>query len=231
VPLDDGLMMMRHGLVLVAFLLANLAVTSWAQRVYIFNGVAYSFPTAQGDADTSLSAADDDGALEWAAVATASEWPSGLVVFSPTGTCPPGWSEYTDARGRYLVGLVSGGTNEATVGTALTNGENRSVGQHTHAITDPGHTHAQNAHTHSVSDSGHSHGGSLGTTTVSLTFGGDGMIVTSGSTATSSSTVDASVGNATPTNIASTTGIALANAGSVAGTNAPYIQLRACLTP
>jgi hypothetical protein len=226
VPLDDGLMMMRHGLVLVAFLLANLAVTSWAQRVYIFNGVAYSFPTAQGDADTSLSAADDDGALEWAAVATASEWPSGLVVFSPTGTCPPGWSEYTDARGRYLVGLVSGGTNEATVGTALTNSENRSVGQHNHVASGT-HNHTQNAHSHTIGASSHSHT-EPGTVFLSADSGGSSVNTAGGSTNTGSSGTGVSIVANTGTNQTATTGITVNNAGSVAGTNAPYIQLLVC---
>jgi len=67
--------------------------------------------------------------------------PSGAVMFFNLTSCPAGWSELTDARGRYLVGLPSGGTLAAKVGTALTNVENRAVGVHGHAVNDPGHSH------------------------------------------------------------------------------------------
>jgi hypothetical protein len=67
--------------------------------------------------------------------------PAGFVGFFNLSSCPSGWSELTGAQGRYVVGKPSGGTLNATVGTALSNTENRPVGSHTHAITDPGHTH------------------------------------------------------------------------------------------
>lgn len=57
--------------------------------------------------------------------------PSGMVMFSTSGSCPSGWTEYTSARGRVIVGLPSGGTNGGTVGTAYTNVENRT---HTHTV-------------------------------------------------------------------------------------------------
>jgi len=59
--------------------------------------------------------------------------PSGLIAYF-TGSCPSGWSEYTSARGRYIVGTPSGGTGQGTAGTALTNQENRPVGQHFHTF-------------------------------------------------------------------------------------------------
>lgn len=64
--------------------------------------------------------------------------PSGFVGFFNLGSCPSGWSEVTGAKGRYLVG---GGSTGATVGTALSNQENRAVGQHSHSVSDPGHYH------------------------------------------------------------------------------------------
>ena len=64
--------------------------------------------------------------------------PSGFVGFFNLGSCPSGWSEVTGAKGRYLVG---GGSTGATVGTALSNQENRAVGQHSHSVSDPGHDH------------------------------------------------------------------------------------------
>lgn len=59
-----------------------------------------------------------------------SDWPtvgipSGAVMAFDLSACPSGWSEFTVARGRYIVGLPSGGTLDSTVGAALTNSENR----------------------------------------------------------------------------------------------------------
>jgi len=67
---------------------------------------------------------------------------SGTVMFFDLASCPSGWTEYTVARGRYLVGLNSGGLLGGTSGQALSDQENRAVGQHTHTITDPGHNHS-----------------------------------------------------------------------------------------
>ena len=55
--------------------------------------------------------------------------PAGAVSFFDLASCPSGWSELTAARGRYLVGLPSGGTLSGTAGTAPTNLENRPVGR------------------------------------------------------------------------------------------------------
>lgn len=51
--------------------------------------------------------------------------PTGAVMFFNLSVCPPGWSVLPEARGRYLVGVQSGGTLAAIVGTPLTNEENR----------------------------------------------------------------------------------------------------------
>jgi len=67
--------------------------------------------------------------------------PRQAVGFFNLPSCPSGWTEYTVARGRYLVGLNSGGLLGGTTGVALTNQENRAVGQHNHSVTDAGHTH------------------------------------------------------------------------------------------
>ncbi len=51
-------------------------------------------------------------------------------------TCPPGWIINSNAVGRYILGVNSTEfTLEASVGTALTNIQNRAVGQHTHTFT------------------------------------------------------------------------------------------------
>ncbi len=90
--------------------------------------------------------------------------PSGMIAFFAGSACPSGWTEYTAARGRAIVGLVASGTAAGTVGTALTDKQDK-----THTHTGPSHTHTYStviAHTHSVdppsttSSSGgsHSHG-------------------------------------------------------------------------
>jgi hypothetical protein len=69
--------------------------------------------------------------------------PSNLVAYVTGASAPSGWSEYTSARGRMIVGLVSGGTDEGTVGTALTDEQDK-----THTHTGPSHTHTGPSHTH-----------------------------------------------------------------------------------
>lgn len=65
--------------------------------------------------------------------------PTNLVAYT-TGGVPSGWSEYTAARGRVIVGKPSGGTAAGTVGTALSNLENRT---HSHVYTTvPSHRHS-----------------------------------------------------------------------------------------
>ena len=60
--------------------------------------------------------------------------PSNLVAYRASGvSTPSGWSEYTSVRGRMIVGLPSGGTDGGTVGTALTNVQDKSRElQHNH---------------------------------------------------------------------------------------------------
>jgi hypothetical protein len=68
--------------------------------------------------------------------------PANIVAYTSAGSAPSGWSEYTSARGRMIVGLPSGGTNEGTVGTAFTNVQDKS-----HAMA---HDHTGTAHVHGV---------------------------------------------------------------------------------
>jgi hypothetical protein len=68
--------------------------------------------------------------------------PTGAVMLFNLAACPNGWSELTAAKGRYIVGLPSGGILAGTAGTPLTNQENRAAGQHSHTVTDPGHAHS-----------------------------------------------------------------------------------------
>ncbi|MGB6881808.1 MAG: hypothetical protein WBD86_00705 [Microgenomates group bacterium] len=67
----------------------------------------------------------------------------GVEIFSGmiapfAGDCPTGWTEYTAARGRTVVGVPDGGSVAGTVGTALTNLGTRTitdVPSHRHGIT------------------------------------------------------------------------------------------------
>jgi hypothetical protein len=126
--------------------------------------------------------------------------PAGAVMYFDLPSCPAGWSDFDAGRGRYLVGMPVGGTPGAAVGTALTNQENRATGQHTHAVNDPGHFHNVDYDTERLANMGN-------------TIGGTSMFGTNSGTEGSHPAL---------------TGITIANAGAVPGTNAPYLQLVAC---
>jgi hypothetical protein len=107
--------------------------------------------------------------------------PSGAVMFFNLPSCPSGWSELTTARGRYLVGKPSGGTLAGTQGTALTDLENRAVGQHNHSITDPGHVHQYSSDNNMNCGSGCSHlwtgtGKSSSSSTTGITIDNEGSV-------------------------------------------------------
>jgi hypothetical protein len=166
--------------------------------------------------------------------------------------CPSGWSEYTGLRGRYPVGVPSGGSILGTVGTAMTNQESRAVGQHTHTFSSS----ALSTHTHSFSGTGHTHsftGASHGHRARAMSNAanttdpedryladgasnyviGSGTLVDMGVSMIPETTVAGSNAEVTQggTNAAITAGTPAgtnANAGSVANTNAPYIQLVPC---
>jgi hypothetical protein len=91
---------------------------------------------------------------------------SGIIVFA-AGDCPSGWTEYTAAQGRVIVGVPAGGTIAGTVGSALADLGTRTistVATHLHGVgtldaaAEAAHTHApgtlnnatEAAHTHGV---------------------------------------------------------------------------------
>jgi len=131
------------------------------------------------------------------------------------GACPTGWSEYTAARGRYVVGVPAGGTVEAAVGTALSNQENREVAQHRHNLVVESHTHSGGTF--------HHHHGHLNASATGGTVGGSipsaGGVLTTGSTP-----IMADGFSSYPSSIS----VTIHAYGSTSGTTAPYIQLRLC---
>ena len=83
----------------------------------------------------------------------------GLTMYFNRQQCPAGWSEYGDARGRYVVGLTAPGGLGGMQGVAMANLENRPVGRHTHGVTDPGHSHAYTPPVLTKTGSGNSQAG------------------------------------------------------------------------
>jgi hypothetical protein len=142
--------------------------------------------------------------------------PSGAVMFFNLETCPSGWHELQEAQGRYLVGLTDGGTLSATVGTALSDSEDRPVGLHTHGINDPGHS-------HSIYDPGHTHG--MGEVAVSGSAHGDLNGAPNWLSLYTRSTYRSTTGISINS---STSRVTVQDAGTVSGTNAPYLQLLVC---
>lgn len=141
---------------------------------------------------------DDQGLASWGSAAGA--MPSGAVAYFDLRSCPSGWSELAAARGRCLVALTAGGTAGGTVGTALGDLETRAVGRHNHDVSDPGHSHNY-----------------LNWNTPQSRRAVPMSVETESDLGSPKSTIPAF------------TGISInPPAGSVAGTNAPYIQLLAC---
>jgi hypothetical protein len=74
--------------------------------------------------------------------------PTGAVVFFEAESCPSAWTTFEPARGRAVVGLVSGGTPGGLVGSPLADLENR---EHSHVVeaADVG-TSTAGSHTHAT---------------------------------------------------------------------------------
>jgi len=97
------------------------------------------------------------------AIGAIAEVPQGAVMTFNLASCPSGWTEVTDAQGRAIVGLPPGGTLNGTVGSGLTDLEDRN---HSHDVNpaSTGTTSSGN-HIHTVNPSiqsttlngGHSH--------------------------------------------------------------------------
>jgi len=151
---------------------------------------------------------DNAGLASWQ---SAPSIPSGAVMSFNLSTCPSGWSEFTSGRGRYIVGLPSGGTLASATGTALTNLENRAAGSHVHGL-------------HTADDYGPPTGERI---PLGYKNNGGHLIITDYGRADqnvkATSTATAVIGN-------TETGTVYIPNGSplISGTNAPYIQLLTC---
>jgi len=144
---------------------------------------------------------------------------------------------YTDrmgiGAGNLYAAAATGGATTHTLTTA-------ELPPLTHNVTDPGHTHTQNAHNHTATDSGHTHveqysnsgsGGSSGQLLSSQTATHISIGVTTTndaiSTPTQSGTANITVANATATNQSHTTGITVAdtNGGGSHSILNPYLGI------
>ncbi len=203
------------------------AIGSWAQPRYETLGLRYIFPSAHGAGELISNGATPVASLSWGV-----DVPVGTILWSDQGACPAGWAEYTALRGRYAVGLVSGGTNAAGVGVDLTNLENKIGGVHTHTSTttvvfsDPNHAH------NSITDPGHLHGGVPARSISNATSGVDGSTAGNNintSTNATGITINSTAAAAMGVSVALTPTISnTASPNDIAGTNAPYVQLIAC---
>lgn len=139
----------------------------------------------------------------WSPLDLDDEIPSGAVMSFNLASCPSDWSELVAARGRTLVGLSAGGTLAGTSGTALSNLENRAVGQHNHSAS----SNTTGATLHTRVDTA----GSLNS---DVTAGQQFRVNIAPQT-------QDLLGDHSHT-------ITVDDGGSVVGTNAPYIQLLVC---
>ena len=148
--------------------------------------------------------------------------PSGMIA-AFNAACPAGWTELTAARGRVIVGVPDAGTLAGTVGTALTDLQDKSVTptftgtpfsgviNHTHPVTDPGHSHTQASTTTATGSASNR----LGTADTSSTAQNTGSATTGVTTANPAG----GVASITPAGTVS----AVTTSGVVA-----YLQLRWC---
>ncbi|HSH41419.1 MAG TPA: hypothetical protein VK973_04765 [Arenicellales bacterium] len=175
------------------------------QRLGFLDGLMDKIPT---DVITALNAVSEQmGHAGWGYGMV----PPGAVMAFNLSTCPTGWSPMTAAEGRYVVGLPSDGTLAATVGTELSDQENRAVGRHNHVVDPPA--------TSTSTGGSHRHGGIDGGNWGNHSGGDNDTSIYHEKKTKAAGNHNHSV-NIGPFNSA--------DAGGVSGTNAPYIQLLYC---
>ena len=147
------------------------------------------------------SNADKLDGKDSASFATHAELTGAVLAFN-LASCPTGWAELEAARGRYVVGLNDGGTLGGLGGDALDDLEDRAVGQHGHSLS---------THTHEGSDD----------------WGYD-ETTPEGSVRRPLFGFRPDDANSPDVPVVDSANATVGIAGSVAGTNAPYIQLLIC---
>lgn len=234
---------MSKGLKLVVAFVLALAVSAGAQTFStVLNGLVYTFPLADGTTGQVL-VNDGAGGLSWVAASPggSASMPANILTFANVA-CPSGYADFNMA-GFYPVGATTG--LGGTVGTALTNNENRATGNHTHSAS--GTVNVSNGnHTHTVTDVGHVH---TSDTQAASNFGKEpvwtyyaedppywdwdypapwyrGRQV--GSSSSSTSGTNYTVSSAAISASGSVDSFTIDNGGAGTGTNAPYRQLRVC---
>jgi hypothetical protein len=185
----------------------------------LLNGLFYTWPTSH-----SAKALTDGttGTLAWNGDID-SGVPAGLIGFMVAG-CPTGWSEYTAARGRYIVNATS--SIGATVGTAIdSNGsENRPAGVHGHTASITASI-SDSTHSHSDSAGNHDHDNIIAQTTNAVS-GSDAGPWQDAMTNGVKSNVSLNNANA---GISASPSLTITGVSSgVTGTNAPYIRVMVC---
>ncbi len=138
--------------------------------------------------------------------------PVGTVTHFDLSSCPADWTEYTVLRGKYTVGLPSGGTLNGGSGTALTDQQARSTGVHSHAVNA--------THDHTATDAGHVHANSSPVFSGQADDPGSGAWAFSSWASTASGTANITV-NSRTLNLST-------DSDGTSTTPAPYVQLLAC---
>jgi microcystin-dependent protein len=197
-------------------------------------------PPAAGDVLT----ADTPAYASWQAggggITLADVYPVGSVYLSVVATNPAtlfGFGTWARiGQGRALVGQDAGDpdfdTAEETGGAKTVTLATAEIPSHSHSVTDPQHTHVQNAHTHvqdahghGLTDPGHTHltqryptatGGSSGftiDTSMSGALADNTLPVKSNTTGVTVQNTTPTNQNATPTNQGAATGVTVDSAG------------------
>ena len=128
---------------MVAF---DCVTSSWSISELYSEGRAFNFLGNNGAQtnlteliDVSASAPNDGDTLTWNS--SSEKWesgssdggmPSGAVMAFNLASCPSGWSEYTPARGRFIRGIDSTGTNDPDGVRALGSTQDDGVESHQH---------------------------------------------------------------------------------------------------
>lgn len=202
--------------------------------VVSFNVAGFSTAPSVAMASAATNATTITGIADKRAFISESTKATGEVFFTTAASCPAGSSAYVAAEGRAIVGMPSGGTNEGTVGTALTNLQDKT---HTHTYTDvPNHLHSVDPPSTSVTitDGGHTHNVNVKNSTAHSTnfpTGSEGGAADGTPTAALSNTtgITATVDIAAFNSANPTGGVATGTTNTTAlSTFLSYLQLRTC---